>query len=99
MTPLELLSDESKWCNGYFAKDKNGNKVSSKDPSACCWCLLGAVRKCFGGGSPYIEHELKISSAISRLFNIGNVDVVRFNDTHSYADVRRVLEDVYGGVK
>ena len=33
------------WTQGYFAKDRNKNNVSSIDRSAVCWCASGALIK------------------------------------------------------
>jgi hypothetical protein len=43
----ELLTDESKWIQGSFARDKNGDKVMAWDKSAVSWCLLGAFNMCY----------------------------------------------------
>jgi hypothetical protein len=63
MTPLEilietrnLLSDRSKWCQCYAAKDKAGNLVAPTDPEAIAWCALGAIRKCGAINSDLIIH-------------------------------------------
>ena len=41
---LELLSDEFRWCQGAFAKNFDGDKTKSIDPSACSYCIMGAIR-------------------------------------------------------
>jgi hypothetical protein len=42
---LELLSDESKWTQGAFARDADRRAVRSYNPTAICWCLSGALNK------------------------------------------------------
>ena len=49
MTVVELLADESKWCQGAQARDKNGEAVDPNSPDACCWCLIGSVKRCYSG--------------------------------------------------
>jgi hypothetical protein len=39
----ELLSSPSRWTKETFARDARGNEVSEVDPSACRWCLIGAI--------------------------------------------------------
>lgn len=39
----DLIADESRWTHGYYAKDAQGYDVEPNEPSACCWCALGAV--------------------------------------------------------
>jgi hypothetical protein len=34
---------ERGWCRGTFARDVNGNPVTSTDPSAAGWCMYGAL--------------------------------------------------------
>lgn len=41
----KLLSDPSKWTKKAIARDANNNKVGSGDPTAVCFCLIGAVFK------------------------------------------------------
>jgi|SRR5688572_5578872 len=42
---LELLSDQDRWTQKAHARDQCGNPVKPIEPSACCWCLLGAVAR------------------------------------------------------
>lgn len=45
----DLLADPSKWTQGAYARDAEGNKIrfrSGRD-SAVCWCLQGAVQHCY----------------------------------------------------
>lgn len=44
----ELLSDESKWTKGWFARDNNNEPVRVNCPSAYKWCLEGAGLRCYG---------------------------------------------------
>ncbi len=44
----ELLSDPAKWIKGAYAKTAAGSVVDATDPDACCFCALGAMRKCGG---------------------------------------------------
>ena len=41
----ELLSDESKWIQHFYAKRNDNTHVDALSLEACCWCLLGAIRK------------------------------------------------------
>lgn len=40
-----LLGDPRRWTKRWTAVDDKGNLVFSTDPSACKWCLIGAVTK------------------------------------------------------
>lgn len=48
MTVAELLTDESKWTKGTFARTANGNLTLDSSDDACRWCLIGAVRRVYG---------------------------------------------------
>ena len=37
-----ILSDGSRWTQKAFARDRSGQPTETTNPSACCWCLLGA---------------------------------------------------------
>lgn len=49
MKVKELLKTKKKWCQGSFAYDKNGDIVNPRNKNAVCWCLVGAVQKCYPG--------------------------------------------------
>lgn len=35
---------EHGWCQRYYAKDSNGERVPPDSPTAVCWCILGAYK-------------------------------------------------------
>lgn len=43
----ELLSSPEKWTKGLNAKDKQNNCVSPWSENAVCWCIYGAILKCY----------------------------------------------------
>lgn len=43
----ELFSDESKWTQHSFAREKCGLPTLTDDPEAETYCLVGAIRKCY----------------------------------------------------
>ena len=46
-----LLSDESKWTKGTYARNAEGDVVMTGSAEATCFCLTGALIKC-GDKSP-----------------------------------------------
>lgn len=60
-----LLSDKSNWTTGARARNRNGDTVSVSDPTACCWCALGAVEKCYDFDD---DVRLTLHNASFRLF-------------------------------
>ena len=41
----ELIADPKNWIKGNASVDSNGVSVNTLDPSACAFCMLGAVYK------------------------------------------------------
>ncbi len=52
MKVSDLLTDESKWCKGWFAKDIEGKACYTNDKKAVRFCLTGAMIKCYGESNP-----------------------------------------------
>jgi hypothetical protein len=86
MKVRELLSDESKWTQGAVARDKYGMEIESVDsPDACCWCLGGALIKCYGDMDSHFE--VVLDNIPKRYLTISS-----WNDTHSYEDVKKLVD-------
>lgn len=84
----ELLSDESRWCKGYGARDEHGFEVGSNDPEACSWCLLGAHQSVAG------VHQNTSQSWIYLCDFVPGGCPIEFNDAGgtTHADVLDVLD-------
>lgn len=41
----ELLADPARWCKGTLARAADGTPVDPGNPSATCWCVVGAIHK------------------------------------------------------
>ncbi len=82
---LDLLQDPSHWTQGTFAKSQSGKEVNPKSPIAVCWCLRGAIAKCYTGfESEAIE---KLNTALPH-----NVSMIHFNDTSTHKEIVALLE-------
>ena len=89
MKVKELLANERHWTQGTFARDAKGQEIGALFPEAACWCLRGALMRCYGEVGPaHWQAENRIKEVL------GNNGIVRFNDDESttHADVLRVLE-------
>ena len=82
MKIAELLSDETKWCKGANAKNKDGLAVSIKSPTAVSWCLIGAVRYCYDPTERWNITRLLYKALRTK-------PIAAWND-----DVRRTFKDV-----
>lgn len=82
----ELFTDESKWTKGRLYGDKNG-QTTVQLSEAESFCLLGACTKCYRDLDERVKIENKIYEAILPSFTVG-----RFNDTHSFTEVKELVE-------
>ena len=90
MKVSELLADESKWCQGAFARDAHAEVRASWHREANCWCLLGAVNKCYSDDLDENRNAKELlKSHIQNLH--GHNDVSVFNDTATFDQVREVI--------
>jgi len=48
MKVRELLSDETKWTRGALARNAQGIRVAPDASDATAWCVIGALRRCYG---------------------------------------------------
>lgn len=95
----KLISDEERWTTGASARDVNGNNVPSVDPTATCWCTIGAIGKIvFSDGDVNTCQETIFSGAIRSLEahvpyqKFGGRMIAPFNDTHTHAEVLAVWD-------
>ena len=47
MKVYELLKDRKNWTQGFMARRADGIAVGTSDDNAVCWCLIGALYKCY----------------------------------------------------
>jgi hypothetical protein len=100
----ELFDQETKWTKGSYGRcvGRLGTLLScgSKDEDACCWCLAGAINKCYPGGKT--EHGnvyVLLADAISEKTGhqsdrLAHDIIVSWNDAPS-----RTFQEVYDLVK
>lgn len=86
----ELLSTEKKWTKGTYARNAVGKACSPYSEEAVCFCLLGAVDKCYGTDTLYPSTKDQVLSKLRN--HIGNI--AAFNDNASYFAVVKVLKEL-----
>lgn len=88
----ELFSNESKWCQRCYARDKNGLRAYPRSNKAVCWCLLGAIKKC------YLENDFNtIKIMIKTKIKISSNDsVALWNDDpkRTFKEVKQLVEEL-----
>lgn len=94
MKLLELLDNSSKWIKYHLGETAKGYPVPGYDPSAVCWCLRGAVQKCYPENITKVEGKLR--RTIARMFprKWKNNCVADFNNDPktTFALIRRVIK-------
>ena len=89
----ELLTDESKWTQGTYARDSTG--VSCGVSEGICWCIMGAMFYCYGeSDTPISQIMEKISSALKIAYpEYKGVSPIIWQDTpgRRFGEVQRVI--------
>lgn len=93
MKVYELLDKPEKWIQGELAKNAKGETTLPTSQDAVCYCLMGALMKCYGNKSSIIPIEAKVRKALGEdQFHGGSY--VNWND-----DPQRKYEEVLALVK
>jgi hypothetical protein len=110
LVPIEhlqnVLSDESNWCKGWYARDAANETTNVTSGNACKWCLQGAIHLVafrsvdFGDirSVKIIDYlKQKVSDAIREHTKDQNREftgIASFNDSDKtkFEDIKRVLE-------
>lgn len=66
----ELLASPDSWTQGTVAQDAQGNPVGYSNEKAVCWCLLGALMKCYSDPDEQLRISLRISEALKKHHNV-----------------------------
>lgn len=86
----ELLSGPEKWTKGHAAINAAGVAVSPYSADACCWCLIGALNKCYPD-SPSPERDRAFGLLIE---NFSTEPISIWNDApeRTFAEVKELVE-------
>jgi hypothetical protein len=92
MTVQELLSDESKWTTYTYARNVDGARVNYASPDAVCWCVLGAIRKCYPDSA--IHYQDILEKTIQKLTSEFHT-AADYNDYDSttFADIQNLIKE------
>ncbi len=85
MKVQELLTRET-WIQGDFARNKDGKVTHELDDDAVCFCLWGALTKCYG------DEAGKVRDRIYPL--IGQWAVFAWNDSVTWEDVEKLIKEL-----
>ena len=81
-----LLTRESKWCQGAYAQTKKGKDVLYNHSKAVRWCLWGAMKKCYGTGEEFKKIYEKVN------FHLHGI--ITWNDKpyRKFIEVKKIID-------
>ena len=90
MKAYELLSDPGKWTQGAGARSGNGGVVLGSDVTAVCWCVIGAIGKCYPSNAESLAAMHKVWLELNKN---GFDGIANWNDDpgRTYEEVVEVL--------
>lgn len=83
----ELISDPDRWCQVEYAKTIAGVVTGPLDPDAVCFCTIGALVRATRSTVRDVEQDCGEGAISKVLEKACGSSVIRFNDTHSHAEV------------
>lgn len=91
----ELLSDRTKWTQGCAARDEKGNQAYIESKDAVCFCLVGALDRCYGRMT---EERFLAANKIKERVKAKNgyATIPEYNDapTRTYEQVLQLVKEL-----
>ena len=87
MKVKDLLTDESKWVKGAYARTAEGRRAGSCESDAVRFCLLGAITRCYPNAG--------FGEVLNRVVDqLPGRAIAEWNDDQSttFTDVRNLVE-------
>lgn len=90
MKVRELLKDAGCWTKGVFALNAAGDEVSAYAQQATCFCLEGAIMKCYPPGIKRIE----VIRCVEQKVGYNNIPAWNDREVTTFTDVRKLIEEL-----
>lgn len=87
-----VISEESKWTQGFYAKASDGTFVESKSEKATCHCSLGAIEKVSGPDISWQNRALVRDAEKALSKAMGGGEVAAFNDSKTHEEVMKAWD-------
>jgi hypothetical protein len=88
----ELYSGPEKWTKGVLARNAEGKQVDIKHPTAECFCIIGALKKCYASNIDDMQFQFAVAKIITEL---GPIDsLASWNDApeRTFEEVKALVE-------
>lgn len=82
---LALIEPKASWGAGAMASDRLGREVKLDHPTACRFCMVGALQKAGGTSDEYGAAIMHLRRAC------GDRSIFEFNDTHGHKAVKKAM--------
>lgn len=89
----ELLTPDEHWVSEQWATDGRGYPVLPTDPTATCWCLLGAAMAVVFVPMALTALLATLEKTLVEQDNPLAEDLAAFNDKRGHAAVLKLLDD------
>lgn len=83
----ELLTDSTKWTQGEMSLAADGRIISSSSDEAVCWCLLGAMIKCY-------SKPLEVMVKVKEYLEVDNLAGWNDSPTRTFDDIRKLVTNL-----
>ena len=94
MKAHELLATPDRWTKGRFAADTSGHGVAPSNPEATCFCMLGALRRCYPALEEYLAIRKRLGKWLHETYGISSVVVFNDAEERTHSDVVNVLKEL-----
>lgn len=94
----EVISDPDRWTAHDFARNGVGHRVRPQDPTAVCFCSLGALAKVSKPVDASPGYTL-VDEAEFHLSQFMEGDVPLFNDTRTHQEVLAAWDEAISDLK
>jgi hypothetical protein len=95
MKAKDILTDQSRWTRGAFARDEHGKMCDPEDDEARSWCVFGALRRAYLDTFELENAMRAVAQNIPPLKGYGaSIAIMYWNDypSRTFEDVRKVIE-------
>lgn len=89
----QLLKTRKQWIQGGLSRDKYGHDVSIHSKSAVCWCLYGALMKCYPRVEQYVIARKKLDAAD---LPGGSLNFITWNDIkgRKFSEIKELVKSL-----
>jgi hypothetical protein len=97
MLAYKLLDSTVKWTKRCSARDRDGWSVPVGNAGAVCWCMMGALRKCYPSPPDFLAARKKLQQVLPPSFyatDLEGTSITSANDarTTTFRQVRAWLK-------